>query len=191
MCPKPLSDEELARFTDAWLAEAKPGESDNDIAKALGDYIVGWQQLVCGVTPGTPNGDVVQAKTLERLRNPDILGPTFSMAEGVFRRLGGTDPAAGIRYLAAHIDDRSAIQSKRARASRPGSRDSITKAIESLLKKEPNISAKMAVSKLIGSGLIRESEGMIVHDDGSCVAFANFASRFSDAKKRLGQKDSG
>nr|WP_213396005.1 hypothetical protein [Yoonia sp.] len=117
--------------------------------------------------------------------NPDGLGPEHSLREAVFRRLAS--PSEGMLYQDAAREMKSAEQSARAKKPRPGSKDSITIAIEEILEDSPQMTAAEVGDALAEYDGIIFIAGEYRHTlDASTMSKSNLPSRVSDAKKVIG-----
>lgn len=173
------------RLFREWAAQQPEGETPAAMGAALVSLIVRSELLRHGIDASHPAAGKVFLATLEKLRQPDALGPAHSHAEAVFRRLAD-NPEAAVAYLEQHITEKSAAQSKRAKAPRPSRLDSISQRISDIVEVEPDISAKEVERDLLRMEGINIVDGEIINaQDGSRMSQSNLASRVSDAKKRI------
>ena len=177
-------EEVQKHLTEKFLQDARFGETDEELGSALLDFILQSERLRHGVKVSGPEQVEVDRQTLERLHSQTELGPEYTFAESVFKRLA-KDPASAMRYFQESTDRLSAVQTERAKKNRPRSYGSITKLINDIVDLEPGISANAVrrelatiVGIVIADGEIRNKQ------DESTMKVSNLASRVSDARLR-------
>ena len=149
------------------------------------EFVLELGRLNGGVTTPGPARDAVDQQTMAALANPDNLGPELSLCEGAFRRLVA-NPVAALDYVELAGTQRSQAQARRGSNPRPGSRDSITRAIEEILEEDRSLPAKE-----VGRRLEKYPDIQLMGDeyrhtgDASTLRVANLASRVSDARGRV------
>ncbi len=176
-----LQDELVARYQP----EFDRAQSEEQHGKVLLAFVLESERLRKGVSEPGRDMERCDRETLKRLADPDALGPEHSLREAVFRRLA-RDPSEGILYQDAAREMNAAKQSARAKKPRPGSRDSITRAIEEILEESPYMTAREIGQALKGYDGITFIEDEYRHTlDASTMSESSLPSRVSNAKKRL------
>ena len=186
MTNQPFEDRQK-QLIEEWERNAKSAETEDEVGRALLDLFIERERIRRGVETPSPEQILVDYETLEQLKNARSLGPEFSFAEAAFRRLVD-DPASAIKYIEQSKANFSQAQSRAARKARPKRYDNLTKLINSMVAKTPNISAKEVGRKLEANEDVQFNASLreFVHDDDrSSLNEKNLASRVSDAKKRV------
>ena len=186
MTIQPFEDRQK-QLIEEWERNAKSAETEDEVGRALLDLFIERERIRRGVETPSPAQILVDCETLEQLKNARSLGPEFSFAEAAFRRLVD-DPASAIKYIEQSKANFSQAQSRAARKARPNRHDNLTKLINSIVAKTPNISAKEVGRKLEANEDVQFNASLreFVHDDDrSSLNEKNLASRVSDAKKRV------
>ena len=181
---EPSFDEAQEGLAEKFLRDAPVAATDAELGRALLVFILESERLRRGVSVPSPAQEKVDRQTLACLSGQAKLGPGFSFAEAVFRRLP-KDPASAIRYFEEELAGRKAKQSARAKSPRKGSYDSITRLINDIVDGDPHITTKEVLAELgringivIADGEIRNTQ------DVTTMKVSNLPSRVSDAKKR-------
>ena len=155
------------------------------------------ERLRHGVTEPGPQRDGVDAQTISLLKNPDKLGPEYSVAEASFRRLI-RNPEWAADYVEAKKVAHSLKQSLAAKKPRKGAQDPITRRIDQILEGDTERLSAKEIGRLLTLSIDGEGQGSIVFDgdeykhvDGATLKVGTLASRVSDARKRKNKCDSG
>jgi hypothetical protein len=175
-----------ANMVHDWIAAEPEHETDEEQAAALIQFVLERERRRYRADFPGPQRDRIDRATMQRLRNPDTLGPEFSRAEGALRRLAKS-PLEAVQYLGAAVKNDRGRQAEIARKPRPGRQDSITAFINGLVTKNPDISVESVRSAL------KRSNEFIVHDgevrshdeDAASMQLKNLSSRLTNARKRL------
>lgn len=176
-----VHDELVARYQP----EFEKAQSAQQHGEVMIAFILERERLRNQVSAKGADRERSDHETLKRLANPDGLGPEHSLREAVFRRLARA-PSEGMLYQDAAREMKSAEQSARAKKPRPGSKDSITIAIEEILEDSPQMTAAEVGDALAEYDGIIFIAGEYRHTlDASTMSKSNLPSRVSDAKKRL------
>lgn len=166
-----------------FLRAAPQGETSEELGCALLELILKSERIRRGASES--GFGAVDQETINRLSNQTDLGSEFAVPEAVFKRLA-IDPAAAIGYLKEELQKRSSMQAERAKSLRQGSYDSITRLIMDILTDEPLMKSAKVLAEL------RNIDGILIADgeirntqDAATMKISNFASRVSDARKRI------
>jgi hypothetical protein len=111
-------EEVQKHLTEKFLREAATAETDEELGNAWLDFILQSERLRHGVKVSGPEQAEVDRQTLERLHSQTELGPEYTFAESVFKRLA-KDPASAMRYFRESMERRRAVQSGRAKKTGP------------------------------------------------------------------------
>jgi hypothetical protein len=177
-------EEVQKHLTEKFLREAATAETDEELGNAWLDFSLQSERLRHGVKVSGPEQAEVDRQTLERLHSQTELGPEYTFAESVFKRLA-KDPASAMRYFQESRDRLSAVQTERSQKNRPRSYGSITKLINDIVDLEPDISTRAVRRELSRiDGIVIADEEIRNTQDGSTLKVSNLASRVSDARLR-------
>jgi hypothetical protein len=181
---KKTFEDAQTQLAEKWGPKLSSANGDQACGAIIRDFIIERERLRYGTTGPGEDRDWVDAKTMEKMENPNQLGPEHAALEVVLRRLVN-NPASAFGYFEEAVETKKHAQSRRARKPRPRSKDSITRLIEEIIEDKPKLTAKA-----IGRELEKRPDTNIVgdeyrHSDGSTIKISNLSSRVSDAKKRV------
>lgn len=176
----------LKTMAHDWIEAEPEHETDEQQATALLQFVLETErQRYRADFPG-PQRERIDRATIQRLRNPDTLGPEFSRAEGAFRRLAKS-PLEAVQYVAAALKHDRGRQAEIASKRRPKRYDSITNHINELVKNEPAISARLVREAFERNAdfSIDDIEIRSYEDDAATLKLSNLSSRLNSARKRI------
>jgi hypothetical protein len=170
-----------------------PDESDTEIADAILDHILQRERRRRGVVDGTPEADAVDKATVTKMSEWDTDDPELAYLEKALRRLAVGRGIDAVTLLKRAITDRQQAVSdeQRRRASTPRESHPLEKLIESIVAKNPSISAKELVDILcseVGNGVIakvRDFEIELVDRSLGPVKVSGVKDRLTRAKKKI------
>jgi hypothetical protein len=185
MADRPFEDI-LKVMAHDWIAAEPEHETDEQQATALLQFVLERERRRYRADFPGPQGNQIDLTTIQRLRNPDTLGPEFSRAEGAFRRLAKS-PVKAVQYVGAAVKNDRGRQAEIARKPRPGRQDSITAFINGLVAKNPDISVEAVRWALKRSGefIVEDGEVRSHDEDAASMQLKNLPSRLTNARKRL------
>jgi hypothetical protein len=181
----PTFEERQRQLLKQWEGQESEDETDEELAASLLQVILESERLRHGVSAAGRDREQVDKATIERLSNPDTLGPEFSLAEAAFRRLAKS-PVDAVRYLDQAKAQERAAQSARARKPRPTRYDSITVFINNAVRANRKISWKALLKQFVDSPEFDVAgDDIRSFDDAATLKVSNLPNRLTSARRRF------
>jgi hypothetical protein len=199
MPPKNQNEFEAAlrALDQRFINEERTGETDEEVADAILDYVLTRERLRRGVADDTPEAEAVDAETIARMQAWDTDDSGMVVPEKVFRRLASASGPSAVVLLKDAITKRqsavSEAQRQRARTKRaPRPFDAL---LVQIVKANPTISTeglKRTLRAAVGKGVIfeiDEDEGEIIlcGDKAKPIKTAGLKDRLTRLKKKYSQ----
>jgi hypothetical protein len=150
--PTPQSlQEKLAELDRDFVMAERPGETDDQLAAAVLEWILQRERVRHRVVADTDAAHQVDQQTIQKMRNWDSDDPGMSTVEKILRRLAvgrGKDAMSLVRALQEKA--RLLSEEMRRRASVPRKLHPVDELIEQFVRVQPTISEKLLLRKLEG-----------------------------------------
>lgn len=183
----------LAELDRDFVAAELPGETEEQVAAAVIEWILQRERLRYQVTEGAPDAFKVDCLTIQKMMDWDSDDPALSTVEKILRRLAqgrGNSAMALIHNLQEKAQQVS--DEMRRRASVPRKPHPVDELIEQLVRWNPSISEKLVLRKLeaeVGGDVISAiTEGGVIEPfdtDYPAIEVSGLKNRLSRIKKKI------
>lgn len=185
----------LAEIDHDFVAAERPGESDEQLAAAVIEWILQRERLRYQVTEGAPDAFKVDCLTIQKMLDWDSDDPALSTVEKILRRLAqgrGNSALTLIHNLQEKA--RQVSDEMRRRASVPRKLHPVDELIEQFVRETPTISEKLVLRKLeaeVGGDVISAiTDGGVIEPfdtDYPPLKVSGLKNRLSRIKKKISQ----
>lgn len=190
--PKPF-DQHLQQLEDEFVRGEQLGESDEDIARALLEFILKRERLRLGVDADELLAQKVDHQTLTKMSEWDSDDPMLSTVEKVFRKMATGQGTSAVLLLKAAV--KAKIQAisdeQRRKAQTPKRANPVNVLIEQMVTRNQAISVKELLRALhgqIGQGVIDDiDDEYITPADGNFeeIKVDGLKDRLTRIKKKI------
>lgn len=188
-----LFEQQLEDLNEDFVNGELPGESEDDIGRALLDYVLKRERLRHGVADNSPAAAQRDMQTLQEMTTWDSDNPGLLVAEKALRRLASEQLPEAVNLLKAAIDARvqatSEAQSRRAQA--PRRKNPVDDLIEEIVAGKPGISENelyRALRAQIGRGVIADIDDDVIipaDENSKSIKIGGLGTRLSRIRKKI------
>ena len=190
--PTPF-DQHLHQLEDEFVRGEQLGESDEDIARALLEFVLKRERLRHGIDGNELLVQKVDIQTLTKMTEWDSDDPMLSTVEKAFRKMATGQGTSAVRLLKAAVNAKiQAISNEqRRKAQTPKRANPVNSLIEQIVTRNPAISMKELLRTLhgqIGQGVIDDiDEEYITPADGKFeeIKVDGLKDRLTRIKKKI------
>ena len=191
----PSLQEKLAELDRDFVAAERQGETDDQLAAAVLEWILQRERVRHQVVADTDAAHQVDQQTIQKMCDWDSNDPGMSTVEKILRRLAvgrGKDAMSLVRGL--QEEARLLSEEMRRRASVPSKLHPVDELIEQVVRLQPTISEKLLLRKLEGEvggdviSTITDAGVIEPHDpDYPSLEVSGLKNRLSRIKKKISQ----
>lgn len=191
----PSLQEKLAELDRDFVAAERQGETDDQLAAAVLEWILQRERVRHQVVADTDAAHQVDQQTIQKMCDWDSNDPGMSTVEKILRRLAvgrGKDAMSLVRGL--QEEARLLSEEMRRRASVPRKLHPVDELIEQVVRLQPTISEKLLLRKLEGEvggdviSTITDAGVIEPHDpDYPSLEVSGLKNRLSRIKKKISQ----